>query len=483
MPAKTANTGSPVAAGAGGGGHFSVEEDERLLALVADVGTDVGTNWKEVAARGGAILERRTPVSLQRRYAVLLRKQQCAAPPSFAASSHAQGQAAQAAPTKTTTATKAKETTKAATKPTAVRLSEADKAADPENYILNPATKKHVKRDSPMGKKLAKAEETGEEVAKTMTETARLVLFIQTLVDQLDLEDSAVKAAFTAIDTVKAEMPRAFPAAWGGKSKSTRHPDHPKQPSNPFIYYNKANRAAVVEANPGVKNTEIISILSKMWKDTADEDRAEYNELAAQDKIRYEEEMRVFEAEHPELARAKNSPGDGRPTKETAYRLFCEDHREEVQTEFPDLDGKAITKKLADKWAVLKKEDKAAVEEYEAKAEEANKDFAERVKEYQSSPGSKKLSKVEQAKADDPEHYELNVETGRYMLKEGWTKNPDGSFTKKEPKASSPKTSPKKTGPKSAKPAAKPVRAAKTAAAKKVVEAENKSEDDDLVVE
>ena len=115
---------------------------------------------------------------------------------------------------------------------------------------LNPATKKHVKRDSPMGKKLVKAEETGEEVAKTMTETARLMLIVQTLVDQLDLEDSAVKAAFTAIDTVKAELPRGFPAAWGGKQKSTRHPDHPKQPSNPFIYYNKANRASRGRGEP-----------------------------------------------------------------------------------------------------------------------------------------------------------------------------------------------------------------------------------------
>ena len=33
-----------------------------------------------------------------------------------------------------------------------------------------------------------------------------------------------------------------------------------------------------------------------MWKETAEEDTAEYNELAAKDKIRYEEEMEVFEA-------------------------------------------------------------------------------------------------------------------------------------------------------------------------------------------
>lgn len=58
---------------------------------------------------------------------------------------------------------------------------------------MNPNTNKYVKRDTPLGKKLVKAEETGEEVPKTMTETERLILVVQTLQDQLEIEDSAIK--------------------------------------------------------------------------------------------------------------------------------------------------------------------------------------------------------------------------------------------------------------------------------------------------
>jgi hypothetical protein len=406
--------------------------------------------------------------------------------------------------------TAAKTAGKAETKPKAVRLSDEDKKADPANYIYNPNTKHYVSRTSPTGKKLVKAEqlseETGEEVVvpKTMTETQRLILILQTVADQCDISDSAIKAALTSIESVKAELPRGFPSAWGGKQKTARHPDHPKQPSNPFIFYCKAVRPSVVEANTGADgkctliNTEIISTLSKMWKATAEEDRTEYNEQAAADKVRYEAEMKVFEAEHPEEARAKSSPGDGKPTKETAYHLYCEEHREEVAAENPDLDGKQVTKKLAEMWEVVKKEDKAKVEEYQAAADKANEGFEERVEEYHTSPGSSpKLSKAEQAKADDPEHYELNKKTNRYVLKDEWKKNPDGSFVLKVKKEASPKKPAAKPAAKkpATKPAAKPAEKKVTKPAEKKATASPKKveedkedkaadvSDDDLLVE
>jgi hypothetical protein len=347
-----------------------------------------------------------------------------------------------------------------------VRLSEEDKKADTENYVLNPNTGKYVKKDSPNGKKLVKAEETGEEIPKMMTETQRLILVVQTLADQLGLEDSAIKASLKIIES---ELPRGFPNGWGGKQKTARHPDHPKQPSNPYIFYTKAVRPSVVLANPDAKNTEIVSIMSKQWKETAEEDREEYNEQAASDKVRYEEEMNVFETEHPELARAKTSPpNNGKPTKETAYHLWCEENRELYRNDNLDLDGKAITKLLAERWEMLKKDDKKRVAEYQAIADEANKGFEERVIEYHTSPNTspKKLSKAEQVKADDPEHYELSMKTGRYVRKEG---------PKKE-------ASPKK------KTAAKKERPAKKAATEKIEklvkkEEEEVNEDDELLVE
>ena len=364
--------------------------------------------------------------------------------------------------------------------PVAVRLSENDKKTDLVNFVLNPATSKYVKRDSPMGKKLVKAEETGEEVAKMMTETQRLILVIQTLQDHLGLEDSAIKAALTAEDSVKAELPRSFPSIWGGKLKTARHADHPKQPSNPYIFFTKAVRAKVVAENLGVENTEIVSIMAKKWKNTTEDERVVYNDLAAADKLRYEEAMKIFETEHPEEARAKSSPSNGKPTKETAYHLFSDEIRSSIQTEFPDLDGKQVTKKIAEMWDTLKKTDKEKVAKYQAIADKSNEDFEERVTEYTASPGSSpKFTKIEQAKADDPEHYELNPKTNRHMIKEGWKKNPDGSFVSTK-KIAKPVAKPGKPASKPvAKPASKPV--AKPASKPVVEKVVDDDDDDDLL--
>ena len=297
------------------------------------------------------------------------------------------------------------------TKSPTIRLSEEDKKADTDNYILNTNTDKYVKRDTPLGKKLVIAEQTGQEIPKTITETDRLILVVQTLKDQLELKDSAIKVS---LKSISGELPRGFPVVWGGKQKTVRSPDHPNHPNNAYIFYTKAIRQSVSEANPELSNTEIVSMMAKMWKDTVEVDRKEYNELAAEDKERYEAEMKIFEAEHPDQARAKSSPG--KPTKVTAYHKYCEENRETLKADNPDLDGKAINKLLAEKWDEIKK-DKNEVNKYQELADDVNKGFEDRIVEYHENNSPKKLSEAEQNKSNNPDKYELNSKTGRYVEK------------------------------------------------------------------
>jgi hypothetical protein len=174
----------------------------------------------------------------------------------------------------------------------------------------------------------------------------------------------------------------------------------------------------VVLANPKHSSKEIMTIIGQMWQETTEKDRAKYNKLAAADKVRYEAEMKVFEKNHPEESRGKSSPDSAKPTKKTAYFVFCEENRQMVKDENPEIDGKAVTRILAEKWAELKKDYPKEAEYFQAQADDANKGFEDRVSDYHSSPGSpKKLTKAEQAKADDPENFELNTKTGRYVRK------------------------------------------------------------------
>ncbi len=375
-------------------------------------------------------------------------------------------------------------------KPVSPRLTEEEKRADTKNYIINPHSKKMVKRDSPQGKKLVDAETTGAEIPKTMTETQRLILVVQTLRDIGDLDDAVIKAA---LKTIEEELPRSFPACWGGKQKEARHADHPKGPSNSYIYYNKAIRPSTKDANPELSPKELITLMAKLWKETPKDDRVEYENQAAADKERYKLEMEAFETAHPDLARSstKSSVSPGKPTKTTAYGMFCEVNRQMVKDENPELEGKMVTKILAEKWAELKKDHSEEVNKYQIEAVEANADFEERTKEfYSSSESPVKLSKIEQAKADDPEHYELKMDTGRHILKKGWKKNPDGSFVKIAKKeAAGPKITEKKVaaGPAIEKKVVRP--AAKIARTKiekimkvKEEEEEEEEEDDDSLL-
>lgn len=332
------------------------------------------------------------------------------------------------------TALKAITTTDEIKKSEIVRLSEEDKK-NSDDYIKNPKTNKYVSKTTSLGKLLVKALENGEELPESLTDTEMLILVVQNIKDFNKLDDSSIKNSLKNID----KLPRGFPVAWGGKQKIVRSVDHPKQPSNPFIYFTKATRQSVVNSNPGISNTEIISIVAKLWKDTPEEKREEYIKQAKDDKQRYQEEMKLFESKHPEQARSKS--GQNKPTKATAYHKFCEENREILRKENSEIEGKDITKLLTEKWEIVKK-DKDELSRYQLLANKANEDFEKRITEYhENDSSSKKLSKAEQEKKDDPEHFELNAKTGRYGRKE--SKKVNTVADNSEPEEEQPKEEPK----------------------------------------
>lgn len=304
-------------------------------------------------------------------------------------------------------------------------LSEEEKSANPDEYIFNEATGKHVKRDSAIGKKLAKAQETGDDSFLPMTEAKRLVKVVKVLSEKCGIPNEQIKEA---LKSEKNLLPNGFPTELGGKEVKSRHPDHPKQPLNAFIFYCEEERAKVIKSNPGIENKKIISVMSSNWKELSSEERKPYVEMAEQDKERYEKEMLVFEKEHPDEARSsKGSPSHAKPTKKTAYHIYVEDTRKGLEAENPTLDGKQITKLLAEKWSILKKTEPLMVEEYNARANDMNVDLVDRLGEFHAVLDLSKLSKLERAKAEDTVHYRLNPTTGNYVLKEGWSKK-DGVF-------------------------------------------------------
>ena len=75
----------------------------------------------------------------------------------------------------------------------------------------------------------------------------------------------------------------------------------PIGPSNAYMCFANTVRASIVEYNPGLKNTEILSLMDKLWKDISEFNRAKFVALAEANK---EAKKAIYKAEMAEsLAR------------------------------------------------------------------------------------------------------------------------------------------------------------------------------------
>lgn len=81
------------------------------------------------------------------------------------------------------------------------------------------------------------------------------------------------------------------------KKKKKKDPDAPKRNQSSFFLYSNATRNDVKAANPNARFGEIAQIISRHFKALPEEERAYWDEKAAQDKERYQREMAAYRGE------------------------------------------------------------------------------------------------------------------------------------------------------------------------------------------
>jgi hypothetical protein len=69
----------------------------------------------------------------------------------------------------------------------------------------------------------------------------------------------------------------------------------PRRPANSYIWFCKDNREKITQANPGLSNIQIVSVMATQWKELSGIEKAKYQALANEDKIRYMREMHEYE--------------------------------------------------------------------------------------------------------------------------------------------------------------------------------------------
>eukprot|EP00854_Cymbomonas_tetramitiformis_P011428 gene11428-13505_t len=107
----------------------------------------------------------------------------------------------------------------------------------------------------------------------------------------------------------KAEK-EATPAKGGKKPKRKKDKNAPKRALSAFMYFSTKMRPIIKEETPDIAFTEIGKLLGEKWKALAPEDKHEFDQLAADDKVRYEQDMKEYKAAQVAAAGAAAQAAD-----------------------------------------------------------------------------------------------------------------------------------------------------------------------------
>ena len=157
------------------------------------------------------------------------------------------------------------------------------------------------------------------------------------------------------------------------KVSSPKDPMKPKRGRSAYIFFCGETREEVKKELGDVKPQQVMSQLGARWKElkesTQRKDKAliaKYTKMAEEDKKRAEEELSTYIPPTDEELLA-NKPKRGRPSStkksdkpkraRSNYIFFCGENRQKLKDEYPDEDGKWITKMLSEMWLDLKEDE------------------------------------------------------------------------------------------------------------------------------
>ena len=230
-------------------------------------------------------------------------------------------------------------------------------------------------------------------------------------------------------------VPSNFESPKVKKGKSPKDPNAPKGAKNAYIIFCADNRDQIKTENPEMNAKEIISQMARLWKGADEDVKAEYQEKAAEDKKRYQQEMsdasdedgskKVEKVEKGKVAKGKSPKKDPNAPKgaKNAYIIFCADNRNQVKTDNPEMNAKEIISELARLW---KEADEDVKAEYQEKATEDKKRYQEEMSDYASDEDEakkvespKKGSKKAGSKEAEVKEVEAKVESPKKGSKKG----------------------------------------------------------------
>jgi len=227
----------------------------------------------------------------------------------------------------------------------------------------------------------------------------------ETPLNDNEVSQDELLANFLKQDSIKKLIPKE--SSTKGKNKKEKDPAAPKRSKSSYIIFCGAKRDEIKKKNPDMKATEITSKLGEMWQSLNDKQKKKYVDEANKDKERYEGEMNEyvpsegFEKKGKKKSKAKRAP--------SGYIIFCQDKRQEVKTENPEMKATEITKELGRQWRELSQEEK---DEYNQRSKEMSAELKAQSEDEEEKPKKQKKGKkkVEEEEPEVEEDAEEEVE-------------------------------------------------------------------------
>lgn len=164
-----------------------------------------------------------------------------------------------------------------------------------------------------------------------------------------------------------------------------KEPGKPRGKMTAYAFFVQTCREEHKRTNPGeqVVFSEFSKKCAGRWKLMDGNDKRPFEDMAARDKLRWEEEMKHWTPADGRKGKKQKRKKDPNAPKrpQTAFFLFCADRREALRQQFPDLRIGDIAKKLGEEWGKCTGERREA---YDATAKEQKELYKEQMEAYKS---------------------------------------------------------------------------------------------------
>jgi len=97
------------------------------------------------------------------------------------------------------------------------------------------------------------------------------------------------------------------------QKRAPRDPAAPKRASGAYVFFTNDMRPKVLQEFPGIKFVELGRVLGERWRALQPEEKKRYDEMAAEDKVRFQVEMQQYNANHAEATAATAAAADPPP--------------------------------------------------------------------------------------------------------------------------------------------------------------------------